>query len=255
MKKIFLFLIMFLMLSSSLSVFADDAFTEYNPPQNVVVYSKVSRTINAIDPSITTCKKNSYFPGFRGTNQLVVYTRAYGDRTNTNEFGGEAIVKNNIVIAISGADSLIPEDGIVISGHGSAKTWINKNIIVGTRIYVDKEKNTITAYTTSDSYIYGAKECLKEVQDVMNYYINEDSSYNKKRIEDCIKSAQTCIKKAENNPSHVQEFSQLAIEYANKALSMAVPLKIQNFVVFGFVRLVEVGKKLIILLQDWRMLV
>ena len=178
------------MLSSSLSVFADDAFTEYNPPQNVVVYSKASRTINAIDPSITTCKKNSYFPGFRGTNQLVVYTRAYGDRTNTNEFGGEAIVKNNIVIAISGADSLIPEDGIVISGHGSAKTWINKNIIVGTRIYVDKEKNTITAYTTSDSYIYGAKECLKEVQDVMNYYINEDSSYNKKRIEDCIKSAQ-----------------------------------------------------------------
>ena len=225
MKKIFLFLIMFLILSSSLSVFADDAFTEYNPPQNVVVYSKASRTINAIDPSITTCKKNSYFPGFRGTNQLVVYTWAYGDRTNTNEFGGEAIVKNNIVIAISGADSLIPEDGIVISGHGSAKTWINKNIIVGTRIYVDKEKNTITAYTTSDSYIYGAKECLKEVQDVMNYYINEDSSYNKKRIEDCIKSAQNCIKKAENNPSHVQEFSQLAIEYANKALSMAVPYK------------------------------
>ncbi len=225
MKKIFLFFIMFVMLSSSLSVFADDVFTEYNPSKNVVVYSKASRTINAIDPSIVTCKKNSYFPGFRGTNQLVVYTKAYGDRTNTNEFGGEAIVKDNIVVAISGADSLIPDDGIVISGHGSAKTWINKNIIVGTRIYVDKEKNTITAYTTSDSYIYGAKECLKEVQDVMNYYINEDSSYNKKRIEDCIKSAQNCIKKAENNPSHVQEFSQLAIEYANKALSMAVPYK------------------------------
>jgi len=224
-----LFFITFITVFSILPAYSEEAvsdvYSEYIPPKDVAVYSKSSRTISAIDPNINTCKKNSYYPGFRGANQLVVYTRAYGDRTNTNEFGGEAIVKNNIVVAISGADSLIPEDGIVISGHGSAKTWINKNIIVGTRIFIDKEKNSITAYTTSESYIYGAKECLKEVEDVMKFYEEEDSSYSRKKIDDCIKSARNCIKKAENNPTHVQEYSQLAIEYANKALSMAVPYK------------------------------
>ncbi|MCD8377191.1 MAG: family 10 glycosylhydrolase [Candidatus Gastranaerophilales bacterium] len=200
-------------------------YNEYHIPKDVVLYSKSSRSVNAIDPSMSTSQKNSYYPGFRGTNQLIIYTPAYGDKTNTNEFGAEAIVKDNIVVAMSGADSLIPKNGVVISGHGSAKNWINKNIIVGTRIYIDRDKNSVTAYTTSESFIYGAKECLNEVQEVMKFYKSEDEYYNSKNIDDCIKSAQNCIKKAENNPTHVQEYSQLAIEYANKALSMAVPYK------------------------------
>lgn len=204
---------------------AEDVYTEYFAPRDVVVYTKSTRTINSIDPNSVTAKKNMYYPGFRGSNQLVVYTPAYGNKTNTNEFGAEAIVKNNTVVALSGADSLIPKNGVVISGHGSAKTWINKNIIVGTKIYINQETNTITAYTTSESYIYGAKECLKEVKDVMSYYEKEEDNYNKKSIEECVKSAENCIKKAEHNPAQVREYSQLAIEYANKALAMSVPYK------------------------------
>mgnify|MGYP002623130261 CR=1 FL=1 len=223
MKKIALLLL--LIVTSLLTANADSVYDEYFAPRDVVVYSKSSRNINAIDPSAATAKKNTYYPGYRGANQLVIYTSAYGTKTNTNEFGAEAIVKDNTVVALSGADSLIPNGGIVISGHGSAKTWINKNIIVGTKIYINPETNTITAYTTSESYIYGAKECLKEVRDVMSYYINEDDTYNKKSIEDRIKSAENCIKKAEHNPAQVREYSELAIEYANKALSMSVPYK------------------------------
>jgi uncharacterized lipoprotein YddW (UPF0748 family) len=197
----------------------------YELPKGAVLYSKSSRSLNAIDPTITSSKKNCNFPGFRGANQLIVYTRAYGERTNTNEFGGEAIVKGDTVVAISGADSLIPKDGFVISGHGSAKNWINKNIIVGSKVFLNKDKNTITVYTTSDSYIFGAKECLNEVEEVMKYYEKNDQNYNRKKIDECIKESQNCIKKAESKPAHVQEYSQLAIEYANKALSMAVPYK------------------------------
>ena len=205
--------------------YADDIYSEYVPNKNVEIYSKASRTINIIDPNITNCKKNSAFPGYRGSNQLVIYTECYGKRTGTNEFGAEAIVKDNTVVALSGADSIIPKGGVVISGHGSAKNWINKNIIVGTKIYINKDNNTITAYTTSESYIYGAKECLTEVEDVMKYYKEHDSDYNSKKIEECIKSAKNCIKKAESRPAQVKEYSQLSIEYANKALSMAVPYK------------------------------
>ena len=223
MKKILNIIYMFILIGISLQAYAGDVYTEYQPNKNEVVYAKSSRGISVIDPTVESAKKNSYFPGYRGSNQLVIYTPAYGKRTGTNEFGAEAIVKDNTVVALSGADSLIPEGGIVISGHGSAKNWINKNIIVGTKVYISKDSNTISVYTTSDSYIYGAKECLKEVQDVMDYYISHDKDYNPKKIEECIKSAENCIKKAEKNPAQVKEYSQLAIEYANKALSKAVP--------------------------------
>ncbi len=219
------FLLSFLVISFwfSLTAYAGDVYSEYVPQKSEVVYSKASRGISYIDPNLESTKKTSYYPGYRGANQLIIYTPAFGKRTGTNEFGAEAIVKGNTVVALSGADSLIPEDGIVISGHGSAKNWINKNIIVGTKIYINKDNNTISAFTTSDSYIYGAKECLKEVQEVMDYYIERDPDYDKSKIEDCMKSAENCIKKAEHHPAQVKEYSQLAIEYANKALSMAVP--------------------------------
>lgn len=204
---------------------AQDAFSEYYLQKNEVLYSKSSRTINAIDPKVDSTKKGGYYPGNRGANQLVVYTRCYGDKTGTNEFGAEAIVKDNIVVALSGADSLIPEGGVVVSGHGNAKTWINKNLIIGTKVFIDRDNNSITAYTTSDSYIYGAKECLEEVEDVMDYYIKEYKNYDKKQIEHYIKSAESCIKKAETHPAQVKEYSELAIEYANKALFNTIPYK------------------------------
>lgn len=225
MKKIILSILIFSLTMTNIA-FAAAVFTPYTVPENTVVYSTASRSISAIDPVVDETNKKNYFPGNRKHNQLVIYTKAYGTRTGTNEFGAEAIVKGNTVVALSGADSLIPQqDGIVISGHGTAKTWINKNIIVGTKIYIDTEKNSITAYTTSESYIYGAKECIKEVIDLMNYYKAQNPDYYTKKIEESIKDANNCIKKAETRPSQVQEYSQLAIDYANKALALVIPYR------------------------------
>lgn len=222
MKLKYILVSMFILCFNTI-VLAQDVYTEYIPDKTVEVYSKASKGINYIDPSSNSTNKTTYFPGFRGSNQLIIYTPNYGKRTGTNEFGAEAIVKNNTVVALSGADSLIPKDGVVISGHGSAKNWINKNIIVGSKVYINRENKTITVYTTSESYIYGAKECLNEVRDVMSFYKEQDENYNYKKVEECIKSAENCIKKAENNPQQVKEYSQLAIEYAQKALSMSIP--------------------------------
>ena len=67
---------------------------------------------------------------------MIVYTPTFGFRTGTNEFGTEAIVVDGIVVSLSGADSIIPANGVVISGHGKAKQWMNENIIVGGKIYL-----------------------------------------------------------------------------------------------------------------------
>ena len=224
MKKLVLSIIIFSLTVISSIAYAD-VFTPYTPPKDAVVYSTSSKTISAIDPITNEKDKKNYFPGNRKNNQLVIYTKAYGPRTNTNEFGAEAIVNDNTVVALSGADSLIPQNGVVVSGHGSAKTWINKNLRVGTKVYIDQEKKTIYAFTTSESYIFAAKECLKEVVSIMNYYKAKNQDYNSRKVEDAIKDAQSCIRKAENRPEKVQEYSQLAIEYASKALSLVVPYR------------------------------
>ena len=130
------------------TVLASDVYTQYEIPKNVVVYSTASRSISSIDPIVDETNKKNYFPGNRKTNQLVIYTKNYGKRTNTNEFGAEAIVKGNTVVAISGADSLIPDDGIVISGHGSAKTWINKNMISKKASSLETKGGSCLSYTS-----------------------------------------------------------------------------------------------------------
>lgn len=137
-------------LSSSISesimnnFYSSPVFKPYTLSTHEVQFSYTKNLINAIDPTPSSNRMASHLPGTRGTNQLVIYTPFYGARTNTNEYGAEAIVVGNTVTELSGADSPIPPDGIVISGHGRAKNWINNSIKVGTKIYVDLDKNWFT---------------------------------------------------------------------------------------------------------------
>lgn len=56
----------------------------------------------------------------RGADSLVIYNRAYGSSTGTNEYGREYIVRGGRVTDIRQNDSPIPADGVVISVHGTA---------------------------------------------------------------------------------------------------------------------------------------
>ena len=158
----------------------EPVFKKYQPAKNEVVFSYTKNLINAIDPTAVSNRTGSYLPGARGINQLVVYTPNYGPRTNTNEYGAEAIVEGNTVTELSGADSLIPPNGIVISGHGRTKNWMNSSIKVGTKIYIDKATNLIYTYTTSESYIFESEKKITEAEQMLNYYKNISPDYNLK---------------------------------------------------------------------------
>ena len=200
-------------------------FKKYEPAKNEVVFSYTKNLVNSIDPTALSNKTGSYLPGARGINQLVVYTPNYGPRTNTNEFGAEAIVEGNTVTELSGADSLIPPNGIVISGHGRAKNWINSSIKVGTKIYIDKATNIIYTYTTSESYIFETEKKIFEAEQMLSYYKNVSPDYNWKIPGSYIADAKNYLKKARKSPEEVQKYSKLAIEAANDAIKSAVPYK------------------------------
>lgn len=177
------------------------------------ILSESTRKINAIYPIDDVSLTNTY-PGYRGTNQLVIYLRDFGKTTGTNEFGKEAVVVDNVVVKLTGANSNIPKDGFVISGHGSAKKWISDNLKIGTKIEITDR--TIKAYTTIDSYRYQAKEKIDAVQDILvstkydytsrddkyiYYYLKKAKQQYKKSKKDSSETSLTCAKEAIKNAS------------------------------------------------------
>lgn len=93
--------------------------------------------VTITDPTPETNPIGSGFPGYRASNQLIVYTSAFESiTTGTNEFGYEVTVKNGRVVEEEGANSLIPQEpgSFVLSGHGKARLWILENAPVGAKI-------------------------------------------------------------------------------------------------------------------------
>lgn len=220
-SKIKIILLLFLFFGQLfITAKAQDAITNGS---SEIVFSQKVYPISAIDPTILSNMAGNFYPGLRGANQMIIYTPAYGVRTNTNEFGSEAIVRGNVVTSLSGADSIIPINGLVLSAHGTAKKWMNENIIVGSKIYVNEEAKTLTVYITSESFLYGAKDKIKEAQNIVCYYKNASYMYDSKKPCSYIEKAQDYLKKAEKNPMEVQKFSSMAIEAANSALASSIP--------------------------------
>ena len=218
--------LLYIILLLGTSCFAATVFDPVELGDNEVVFNTSAKYYNVINPSATNNIKGLTFPGGRGANQLIIYTPEFGDRTNTNEFGTEAIVQDGIVTVLSGANSFIPKDGIVISGHGSAKAWITKNIAIGTKIYINKENHTINAYTTSESYMYEAEEKISETRKMIDYYKGRASNYAWRESSDHIDTAHKYLKtakKEKESQENVKRLSELAIKEANLAMDTVLP--------------------------------
>lgn len=185
------------------------------------IISQSQRRISAIYPLDDVSATNTY-PGYRGPNQLVVYYHNFGRTTETNEFGKEAVVINNTVVRLTGANSSIPRNGFVISGHGSAKKWISDNLKIGTKIEIDNR--TIKAYTTVDSYRYQAKSKIDEVENILVSTKSDYQSRDDKYIYYYLKKAKQQYKKStrQDNEDSVK-CAKEAIENASMAFQYTLP--------------------------------
>ena len=189
-----------------------------------LIYKESTAKISLIDPKPDLI--NSYLPGQRGANQLIVYTPEYRFKTTgTNEFGTEAIVIDSVVTQINGADSVIPPNGYVLSGHGRAKKWINENITVGSYVIIDRERNMLYTFITPDSFIFNAQEKLSETQSIINYYLKNENGYNYSTSRNYMNKAYNNLEKAKKHPTDVQKIAKEAMDNASKALENALPYR------------------------------
>lgn len=222
-----IFIILLTLCFACSPVFADgtqdiNAFQPLSLTSSEVIFKQSTANIDVIDPALAS----TFLPGGRGMDKLVIYTPNFGIHTGTNEFGTEAIVEGNTVSALSGADSTIPKNGLVISGHGKAKNWITKNITVGSKVYVDIFNKTITAYTTSDSYTYEAKIKINEAKSIIDYYKNSMNNYNYNLPNKHIQVAENYLKIADSeshNSTVLKQYTQEAIDEANMAIKTSLP--------------------------------
>ena len=230
LKTVFTGLLIFLIAQTG-SAFAEDesqmvpraGLAKENNTDYPTIYKESSRKISVINPTIFNNPSAKIYPGLRGGNQLVIYTPKFGQRTQTNEFGSEAIVINGVVTQVNGADSIIPPNGYVISGHGSAKNWINENITVGTNVELDATEGVLRVYVTSDSFIYNAKVKINEVQNILDDYVKMNVPTNSKKAVFYISKSKEYISKAKKDEKNVQKYSSAAIMAADKALEQAIP--------------------------------
>lgn len=227
-RNIFLILLVFIFMGH-LKAYSGNISEPYTLKRNEILFNQSKRVVDAINPTPYSNKPGSFFPGARGANQLVIYTRDYGERTHTNEFGTEAVIDGNTVTELSGADSFIPQNGVVISGHGLGKQWITSNITVGTKVYYDEANKVITTFTTSDSYIFEAQSKINEAKNMVNYYKTLNPGYDWDAPLSCIKDAENYLKKVDKHADEVQKYSQLAIKAANAALKSVIPYKNTEF--------------------------
>nr|WP_297429543.1 family 10 glycosylhydrolase [uncultured Actinotalea sp.] len=105
---------------------------------------------DGVDPGSGEC-----YPGCRGAEQLIRYTSAWGSAsTGTNDFGFEVTVVDGVVVEAGGNNRTIPEDGWVLSGHGSRGSWLQANAVVGATVTVDGDQ--LTATVDEQTAIFGA---------------------------------------------------------------------------------------------------
>ena len=116
---------------------------------------QATTNVSLIDPTPENNPLASGFPGYRGSNQLLVYDLGYGHlTTGTNEFGFEVTVRNGLVTEQEGSDSTIPADGYVLSGHGRGRSWLLTNAPLGAKISLDTLNKTVTSTIDYDTYLY-----------------------------------------------------------------------------------------------------
>jgi hypothetical protein len=118
--------------------------------------------------------------GFRGNDEMWLYTAAYYVQKPTSNAGIDVYVVENKIVEIrdrAGAVFLqnrpdpgplsVGQQGFVISGHGAARRWILANLKVGDAVSLDGK----VPVSTTDPYAYNGFGII-QTQSNKTYYLN-----------------------------------------------------------------------------------
>ncbi len=140
------------------------------------------------------------FNGTRGENHMVIYTNS-GRRTATNDWGYEVTVVDGRVVSLGGNNSLIPENGFVVSGHSASLEWLQNNVKTGMAVSFDKDAMTVTFSMDDGAYELYMQSEIASGRDLIEKakaeYILGDYEAAEEAVEKCEEYASSFVSAAE----------------------------------------------------------
>ncbi|XGA30571.1 beta-N-acetylglucosaminidase domain-containing protein [Virgibacillus sp. CBA3643] len=133
---------------------------------------------SVIDPFLTQAVYGEYVHArkldgvnsVRGAGYLIQYTPEHGDTTGTNEYGYEVIVEDGTIVDKGGNNSRIPDNGYVLSIHGS--DWLFENALIGEEVSIEYGYVFITG-----EYI-AQPDNVNDIKDLIEQYDEEGEFAN-----------------------------------------------------------------------------
>lgn len=171
---------------------------------------------NAVDPTRQTNPDGAPFDGFRGPDQLIVYTPSFGESTKTNVYGYEITVEDGFVTKLGGGNSTILKNGFVVSGHGVSSSFLSANSIIGAK--VDITNGVITITQDVDSYAFQSEKAMEKAAQSIQKARAEWIDVPFSLAEEALGSARALLEQAnaEDNPvvalDTVRQATQLAYD-------------------------------------------
>ncbi|MFD2611174.1 glycoside hydrolase family 10 protein [Paenibacillus gansuensis] len=189
------------------------------------ITKSASNTVMVIDPTPQNNPAGALFDGYRGPDQLLVYTPAFGPSTRTNQYGYEVTVVDGIIQSAGGADSAIPANGYVISAHGTNAAWLSSISEVGAKVQLNGLALTISK--DASSYVYQAGQAVSEakaaIQKGYDQFVNapfEQASAQVQKAETLLKQARLVL---ESDPVASVYVSKQATAAARDAFYLSLP--------------------------------
>ncbi|RKN62785.1 glycoside hydrolase family 10 protein [Paenibacillus ginsengarvi] len=135
---------------------------------------------------------DGYNVGFRGTDSLIVYDRAFGEKTGTNPYGNEIIVNaDGIAVSSGGNNRPIPANGYVLSGVGVKGTWLKDNVPVGSKIRIDPVNKQIIVISTPQAVFDKASYLSSKLRESLQQSRSEFRDVPYEQIEQQLTVAET----------------------------------------------------------------
>lgn len=187
---------------------------------------KAEMQAQVVDPTPQTNPAGAVFDGFRGPDQLIVYTPSFGDTTKTNPYGYEITVENGFVTKLGGGGSKIPENGFVVSGHGIASKWISSNSIIGAKVTVTEE-GIVEIVQDVESFQYQSKQSIQQAKASIAKAKEEFLDVPLSRAEQSISNAEALLREAEamntSDPVRSLDVTRQATQLAYDAYYYSLP--------------------------------
>ncbi|ANE46409.1 hypothetical protein SY83_09095 [Paenibacillus swuensis] len=206
-----------------------DLISHFKAGDLVKVNEPIAQTseaqVHAVDPSPSNNPDGALFDGYRGPNQLLVYTPAFGATTRTNQYGFEITVVDGIVQTAGGANSAIPDNGFVVSAHGTQAAWLSSIAETGAKVQLNGNRLTVTK--DASSYVYQAEQAIKDAEASIlratDHYLNVPFDKANQSIAEAKALTEKAAGTLESDPVKSVYVSKQAISVARDAFYYSLP--------------------------------